>query len=43
MEKVGWAEAAVKDLQVVLENDNSTHNRHEDELTFFFDKLFLFQ
>ena len=43
LEQVGWSEAAVKDLQVALVNDNFTQNRREDELTSIFDKLAVFQ
>ena len=43
LDKLGWADAAVKDLQVALGDDNFTYNRHEDELTLTFDKFFVFQ
>ena len=33
---------AVRELQVALGNSNSTHNRHEDELTLIFDKFSVF-
>ena len=35
LEQLGWSEAAVKDLQVALGDDNFIQDRHEDELTLF--------
>ena len=32
LEQVGWAEAAIKYLQVALGDANATQNRYEDEL-----------
>ena len=43
LEQVGWSEAAVKDLWIVLGDTNVTHIRHEDELTLIFDKFSVFQ
>ena len=43
LEKIGWEEAAAKDLQVKLGVDKSTQNRHADDLTLIFDKLSVFQ
>ena len=43
LEKVGWEEAALRDIQVALVDANSTQQKHEDELTFIFDKLSVFQ
>ena len=33
----------MKEIQVTLEDATFTHNRHKDELTLIFDKLFMFQ
>ena len=43
LEQVGWAEAAVRDLQVALGDVKSTQQKHEDELTLVFDKFSVFQ
>ena len=43
LEQVGWAEAAVRDLQVALGDANSTQQKHEDELTLIYDKFYEFQ
>ena len=43
LEKVGWAETALRDIQVALVDANSKQQKHEDELTLIFDKLSVFQ
>ena len=43
MEQVGWAEAAVKELQAALGYANFTHNSNKDELKLNFDKFSVFQ
>ena len=43
LEKLGWAEAGVKDIQVALGDSDITQNMHEDELTLVFDKFSVFQ
>ena len=43
MEQVGWAEAAVKELQVELADATFTQDNQEDELELIFDKLSVFQ
>ena len=43
LDQVGWAEAAVRDLQVALGDANSTQQKHEDELTLIYDKFSEFQ
>ena len=42
-EKMGWVEAAVKDIQVALRDSDITQNIHEDELTLIFGKFSVFQ
>ena len=43
LEQIGWAEGAVKDLQVALGDANFTQKYHEYELSSFFDKLSIYQ
>ena len=43
LEQLGWADAAVRDLQVALGDANFTQKKHEGKLTLIFDKLSVFQ